>query len=691
MADYSLGIDVGGTFTDLVCADSNGKTITEKLLTTPQNQAMGVLEGIRRLSSSFGKNEIEFLKEVSVIIHGTTVATNTMLEYKGAKTGLITSSGFRDTIEIRRNYKEAAFDIHLKAPHQIVPRRRRFGVTERIDYSGNIVKPLNEGEVKKVVSKLAEDEVDSIAVCFLFSFLNPTHELRTRELIRDQLPDVQIALSSEVLPQVREFERLSTTLVDAYVTPGLSRYLSSLDNQLRERGFLGEVFIMQGNGGVVSLDIAKTQGIHALLSGPASGVVAGAQLGGVSGFDNVITIDMGGTSFDVCLVQNGMPKTGTDQWMSRYRVAVPFIDIHTIGAGGGSIAWVDEGNALRVGPQSSGARPGPACYGFGGQSPTVTDADLVLGYIDPASFLGGEMHLDPSKAKEAISTNVAGPLNISVTEAAAGIFRIVNNGMSNSVRQVSLAKGYDPRDFALTAFGGAGAIHAGALVEDLGIETIIIPKGTAPVLCALGDLLSDLSVNRVRSFYGRASEINLNELHDTCVLMEKEASMQLRDQESHLIQSNTYFSLEMRYLGQTHEVSVPLIENIESITKGINKTLQKFHELHETLYTFQKPEDEIEILSINLNLVGVRKKPTLPKNTLSDSGCEHAQSGSREVYSFHTRGFMETPIFDGDKLKPGNVISGPAVIEETRTSIVLFNNQKATLDAHLNYIIEIGP
>ena len=443
MADYSLGIDVGGTFTDLVCADSNGKTITEKLLTTPQNQAMGVLEGIRRLSSAFEKNEVEFLKEVSVIIHGTTVATNTMLEYKGAKTGLITSSGFRDTIEIRRNYKEAAFDIHLKAPHQIVPRRRRFGVTERIDYSGNIVKPLNEGEVREVVSKLAEDGVDSIAVCFLFSFLNPTHELRTRELIRDQLPDVQIALSSEVLPQVREFERLSTTLVDAYVTPGLSRYLSSLDNQLRERGFLGEVFIMQGNGGVVSLDIAKTQGIHALLSGPASGVVAGAQLGGVSGFDNVITIDMGGTSFDVCLVQNGMPKTGTDQWMSRYRVAVPFIDIHTIGAGGGSIAWVDEGNALRVGPQSSGARPGPACYGFGGQSPTVTDADLVLGYIDPASFLGGEMHLDPSKAKEAISTNVAGPLNISVTEAAAGIFRIVNNGMSNSVRQVSLAKGYD--------------------------------------------------------------------------------------------------------------------------------------------------------------------------------------------------------------------------------------------------------
>lgn len=689
MADFSLGIDVGGTFTDLVCADSEGRTITEKILSTPQDQAIGVLEGIQKIASAFERDEVDFLKDVSVIIHGTTVATNTMLEYKGAKTGLITSSGFRDVIEIRRNFKEAAFDIHLKAPHQIAPRRRRFGVTERIDYSGNIIKPLNEEEVKEAVRKLAEDNVESIAVCYLFSFLNPIHEQQTRDLIRDQLPDVQVALSSEVLPQVREFERLSTTLVDAYVTPGLSRYLTSLEKQLRERGFQGDVFIMQGNGGVVSLDIARTQGVHALLSGPASGVVAGAQLGKLSGYDNVITIDMGGTSFDVCLVQNGMPKTGTDQWMSRYRIAVPFIDIHTIGAGGGSIAWVDEGNALRVGPQSAGARPGPACYGFGGNNPTVTDADLVLGYIDPSSFLGGKMNLDLSKAEQAISSNVANPLGMTVTEAAAGIFRIVNHGMGNSVRGVSLTKGHDPRDFALTAFGGAGAIHAGALVEDLGIRTIIIPKGTAPVLCALGDLLSDLSVNRVRSFYGRSSEIDLDALKDLCLLMENEAASQLKEQESHLIESNPHFSLEMRYLGQTHEVSVPLVEARESLDKGINATLQNFHELHESLYTFQKPEDEIEILSVNLSLIGLRRKPELSAEILTTADAEHAQSGIRQVYSFRARDFVETPIFNGDRVRPGNIISGPAVIEESRTSIVLFDSQKATLDAHLNYIIEV--
>ncbi|NIP97899.1 MAG: hydantoinase/oxoprolinase family protein, partial [Akkermansiaceae bacterium] len=263
---------------------------------------------------------------------------------------------------------------------------------------------------------------------------------------------------------MREFERLSTTLVDAYVTPGLRSYLRSLEDELRARSFAGEVFIMQGNGGVVGIEEARGQGVQALLSGPASGVVAGAQLGKLSGFENVITVDMGGTSFDVCLVEKGQPKTGTDQWMSRYRVAVPFIDIHTIGAGGGSIAWVDEGQALRVGPQSAGARPGPACYGLGGEEATVTDADVVLGYIDSASFLGGEMKLDPDMARRAIEERVAKPLSMSVTDAAAGIFRIVNNGMGNSVRQVSLSKGYDPRDFALTAFGGAGAIHAGALV-----------------------------------------------------------------------------------------------------------------------------------------------------------------------------------------------------------------------------------
>ncbi len=687
---FSIGVDVGGTFTDLVCANERGEVRSEKLLTTPEDQAVGVLQGIEQLARSYGTGVAEFLGEVSVVIHGTTVATNTMLEYKGARTGLITTAGFRDTIEIRRNYKEAAFDIHLSAPHQIVPRRRRLGVTERINYAGEIVKPLDEDEVRTAAARLAADGIESLAICFLFSFLNPIHEQRARDIVREQLPDLHISLSSEVLPQVREFERLSTTLVDAYVTPGLRRYLGSLANLLAERGFAGETFIMQGNGGVVGIEEASRRGIHALLSGPASGVVAGAQLGHLSGFENVITVDMGGTSFDVCLVQDGQPKTGTDQWMSRYRVAVPFIDIHTIGAGGGSIAWVDEGGALRVGPESAGARPGPACYGFGGREPTVTDADLVLGYIDPGGFLGGDMRLDLAAAKEAIESHVAKPMGMTVTEAAAGVFRIVNHGMSNSVRQVSLSKGYDPRDFALTAFGGAGAIHASALTEDLGIRRVLVPKGTAPVLCALGDLLSDLRVSRVRSFYGRSGDLRAEALAALCEEMRGEAGEELANQEADLETTLARFSLEMRYLGQTHEVTVPLSGHGAVSESELTATFDRFHELHEQLYTFKKPGDEIEVLSVQLDLIGVRHKPSLPSSALGDEDPAAALRTHRPVYSFQKKDYVSTPIYDGDRLQAGHRVDGPAVIEEARTSIVLFPEQSVRLDAYLTYVIETG-
>ena len=690
MTSYTLGIDVGGTFTDLVCADGEGRIETEKVLSTAENQALGVLAGIEKLAGKYGWQGTEFLRRISVIVHGTTVATNTMLEYNGATTGLITTAGFRDIIEVRRNYKEAAFDIRLPAPHPIVPRRRRLGVSERLDATGAVIKPLAEDEVRAAVQRLAAMEVEAIAVCYLFAFLNPRHEQRTREIIRETLPDVYVALSSEVLPQVREFERLSTTLVDAYVTPRLRRYLQRLESELRARGFSGEIFIMHGNGGVVGVEQASRHGVQALLSGPASGVVAGAHLGQTSGFKNVITIDMGGTSFDVCLVQDGRPRIGTDQWMSRYRVAIPFIDIHTIGAGGGSIAWVDEGGALRVGPESARAHPGPACYGFGGQEPTVTDADVVLGYVNPDSFLGGEMRLDAAAARQAILTKIAHPLGMDVLQAASGIFRIVNNGMSNSVRQVSLAKGYDPRDFALTAFGGAGAIHAGALVEALGIRTILVPKNTAPMLCALGDLLSDLRVSRVRSFYTRGNAIDLASLNDVCHRMRAEAEEALGHQRAHLQSILTQLAVEMRYVGQTHEVTVPLPSSngVVSMT-DISSAIQGFHHLHKQLYTFNKPEDEIEILSIQLDLIGVRTKPILQTAPRHGTNPNAARKGQRLVYSPLTQDFVNTNIYHGDQVTAGNVIDGPAVIEETATSIVIFPGQRATLNEHLTYVIEV--
>ena len=690
MAAYNLGIDVGGTFTDLVCADEAGHIETEKVLSTSENQALGVLSGIEKLAAKYGVSSTEMLGQIAVIVHGTTVATNTMLEYNGANTGLITTAGFRDIIEIRRNYKEAAFDIRLEAPHPIVSRRRRLGVTERINAAGEIIKPLAEDEVRAAVRRLADMQVEAIAVAYLFSFLNPVHELRTRDIIRETLPDVYIALSSEILPQVREFERLSTTLVDAYVTPRLRLYLQRLETELRQRGFRGEIFIMQGNGGVVGIQQASHNGVQALLSGPASGVVAGAQLGQSSGFRDVITIDMGGTSFDVCLVQDGRPKIGTDQWMSRYRIAVPFIDIHTIGAGGGSIAWVDAGGALRVGPQSARAHPGPACYGFGGQEPTVTDADVVLGYINPNSFLGGEMQLDAEAARQAVISKVAKPLDMDVLEAASGIFRIVNNGMSNSVRQVSLSKGYDPRDFALTAFGGAGAVHAGALVEELGIRTILVPKSTAPVLCALGDLLSDLRVSRVRSFYTRGSEVDLTLLKELFQRMRIEAEEALGSQRSQLQNILPQFSLEMRYVGQTHEVTVEVSSPSGAMGQAeLTATIDGFHNLHEQLYTFKKPQDEVEILNVHLDLIGVRLKPQLQTTPLGAVNPQAAHKGKRPVYSVSALEYVETDVYDGDRMTAGNVIEGPAVIEENQTSIVILPGQRARLNEHLTYVIEV--
>lgn len=690
MAVYNLGIDVGGTFTDLVCADQTGQIETQKVLSTAENQAIGVLSGIERLAARYGLDNPQLLRQISTIVHGTTVATNTMLEYTGAHTGLITTAGFRDIIEIRRNYKEAAFDIRLPAPHPIVPRRRRLGVTERIDAAGTVVKPLVEDEVRTAVRRLADMRVEAIAVAYLFSFVNPVHELRTRDIIREILPDVYISLSSEILPQVREFERLSTTLIDAYVTPRLRVYLQRLERELRERGFEGQLFIMHGNGGIAGIRQASRHGVQALLSGPASGVVAGAQLGQSSGFRNVITVDMGGTSFDVCLVQDGRPKIGTDQWISRYRVAVPFIDIHTIGAGGGSIAWVDEGGALRVGPHSARAYPGPACYGFGGQEPTVTDADVVLGYLNPESFLGGEMGLDAAAADRAILTKIAQPLDISLLEAASGIFRIVNNSMSNSVRQVSLAKGYDPRDFALTAFGGAGAVHAGALVDALGIRTVVVPKSTAPVLCALGDLLSDLRVSRVRSFYARGNELDLADLNALFGRMQIEAEKALGGQRSQLNAILAQFSLDMRYVGQTHEVTVEVPSLGGRIGPAeLAATIDGFHTLHQQLYTFNKPQDEVEILNVHLDLVGVRPKPRLQTARLGAADPRASHTGRRPVYFVSTLDYVDTDIYDGDRVMAGNVIEGPAVIEEQQTSIVILPGQRATLNEQLSYVIEV--
>ena len=509
---YQIGIDVGGTFTDLVAAGADGVIFKTKSPSTPGVESEGIMASLADAATHYSVELDELLASTEVIVLGTTVVTKTMLEYSGSNTGLITTGGFRDVIELRRSYREHLFDLRLPAPHPIIPRHKRLGVTERIDFRGDVQIPLNEKEAQSAVARLRKLEVESIAVCFLFSFMNPAHERRIREIVEKELPDVPVTLSSEILPQVREFERLSTTMVNAYTRPKVERYLNDLDSGLKEAGFGGELFVMHSHGGMIDVDYAGAHSVELLVSGPAGGVVAGAEVSSLSGYRDVITVDMGGTSYDACLVKDSEPASGTEAWVSRYRVATPMVDIHTIGAGGGSIAWIDDGGALRVGPQSAGAFPGPVCYGRGGTEPTVTDADLVLGYISPDYFLGGKMALDQDAARETIEKTIAGPLGTDVVEAASGIFRIANNSMSNAVRHVTVAQGRDPRDLAMCVFGGAGAIHAGAQAPDLGIKTILVPKA-ASVLSALGNQVSNFKITKVQSFIRRTTDVELDGLN----------------------------------------------------------------------------------------------------------------------------------------------------------------------------------
>lgn len=690
---FQVGIDVGGTFTDLVAVDDNGKAVTAKSPTTPANHTDGIVNGLEQLAEKYGIDLRAFLSQTAVIVQGTTVVTNTMLEYNGALTGLVCTKGFRDIIELRRSFRENLFDIRYPPPVPIVRRQRRLGVTERIDYSGKVVIPLDEDEVQAAVQRFREWGVQSVAVCLLFAHVNPVHERRIREIILKELPDVYVTLSSEVLPQVREFERLSTTLVNAYTTPRLKYYLSQLSGRLAEYDFKGDLLVMQSNGGILDTVHASELGVGAVMSGPAGGVVAAAYIGQLCGSSNVIGVDMGGTSYDVSLIRDAIPQVRTDAWISRYRVAYPILDIHTIGAGGGSIGWIDPFGALHVGPQSAGAQPGPACYDRGGELPTVTDADLILGYINPDFFLGGKIRLREDLACRAMEEHLARPMKVDIVEAAVGMFRIVNNNMTNGVRYVSVSRGHDPRDFALIAFGGAGALHAGLQAEDLGIDRVLVPKD-ASVFCALGELISDLKVNLMRPFFSRGKNLQVKTLNELFAEMNAEAQTRFTRSKNVILDIQRRRFMDVRYAGQTHEVTVPIEVEGDKITDAdLEAAIARFHELHEAIYAFKNPDQVIEVLTLRYDMYGLRSKPDFPEFPLEPVvNPEAALKGYRTAY-FPIKGVfqaVEAPYFDGAALKPGSVIAGPAIIEEVFTTIVVYDGHRAELNKHMVYIMTTG-
>jgi N-methylhydantoinase A len=685
---FQIGIDVGGTFTDLVIGNASGEVFKTKAPSTPDDESVGILACLGQAASAYELDLSGLLSQTEVMVLGTTAVTNTMLQYSGANTGLITTGGFRDIIELRRSYREHLFDIRLQAPFPIVPRHKRLGVTERIDYQGQIQIPLDEDECRRAATRLKELDVESVAVCLLFSFMNPQHERRVREILGEELPDVPVTLSCEVLPQVREFERLSTTIVNAYTRPKVERYLKALQARLNDEGFAGELFMMHSNGGMVHVDYAADHSVELLLSGPAGGVVAGAQVSAMSGYRDVITVDLGGTSYDVCLVKDSEPDSGTEAWVSRYRIATPMVDVHTVGAGGGSIAWIDEGGALRVGPRSAGASPGPVCYGRGGTEPTVTDADLVLGYISPDYFLGGRMKLDVDAARAAIEERIAKPLGIDTMEAASGIFRIVNNSMSNAIRHVTVARGRDPRDFALCVFGGAGAIHAGEQAPDLGIKTILVPKPAA-VLSALGNQLASFKITKVQSFIHPTDRIELGELNRVFAEMLERAEADLGRQDK-VRETITQRYMDIRYRGQTHEVTVPIRSRTRRVTElNLSTALNEFHDRHEQLYSFKRTDQPSEVLNLRLDLIGTRDTISLRSEPFGPEDPADALRGHRDVFFLSRGGFERTRVYDGDKIAAGHLVSGPAIIEEPDTTIVVYPGQEAMADHYRTYVIEI--
>jgi N-methylhydantoinase A len=684
---YKIGIDIGGTFTDLVYTDGDASIKVVKTPTTTDNQALGVLEGLKKIASAEGTCLEHLLNDTEIIIHGTTVATNIMLEFNGARTGLITTEGFRDDIEIRRGIKERIFNPRHPAPVPLARRRHRLTVRERIDREGAVLVPLDEAEVTRAVRTLKDAGIESIGVCLFFGFLNPAHEKKIARIIRREHPEAFISLSHEVLPQIREFERVSTTLVNAYTGPKLSRYLEHLQSELKKAGFENDFFVMLSNGGIMNPGYAGTYAVYSLFSGPAGGVVACSKLiGELCDERNLITVDMGGTSYDVSLIRNGKPSITTDYWVSRYRVAIPILDIHTIGAGGGSIAWVDSGGALQVGPRSAGAVPGPACYGRGGEHPTVTDANVLLGFLDPDNFLGGEMTLDVEAARKAVETKVARPLGLDTMKAAEGIFRIVNNNMANGIRVVSVQRGYDPRDFVLVAFGGNGALHAGIQARELGIRKVIVPR-IATAFSARGLLNSNIIINTMRTCIGRSDDYDIVAINSLLASMREknESDLPASDRTGEIFHN---YQMDMHYKGETHEITVPLRSTGGSVTaEDISNAIRAFHAAHENLHTFSNPDDPVHFMNLRLETVVDLPKPPVRRLEFAGEDASPALRGYRSVFFGEEHGYAETPIYDGLRTACGNIMDGPCIIEEPATTVVVYPGQRARLTELDNYEI----
>ncbi len=680
-----IGVDTGGTFTD-VCAfdEQTARVHVRKVSSTPDDPGRAIVQGVTEILNQIGERAID---EVGYFAHGTTVGTNALLTGRGATMGLITTRGFRDLLELGRGRRPSMYDPQADKPAPLVPRHLRKEVTERLRHTGAVETPLDEDDVRRAARELRDEGVRSIAVCLLYSYLDAAHERRIGEIVREEIPDAYISLSSEVLPEFREYERLSTVVTNAYVGPVVADYLVRLRGVLRERGLTAVPHVTQSNGGVIPFSTAESFPVRLVLSGPSTGVVGAAQICSAAGFDDIITFDMGGTSSDISLVQDGKPKVTAGMELDRRPVRSPMLDIHTVGAGGGSLAWIDSGGHLRVGPQSAGAFPGPACYGNGDDA-AVTDANVVLRMLNPEYLLNGQMKID-REASVAAVRRLAEPLGLGVEETALGILRVVTANMARAIRVVSVQRGYDPREYALVPFGGAGPLHASRLAKELGMRTIVVPE-IPGAQSALGLLMTDVKTDFMRTQITPVDASRAEELGGIFDELTERAASWFAEEHVDDEGRELLRRMDLRYRGQNFELPVEVPDEHRFQADGVDAIVELFHQSHERVYGYRSEDAAVEVVTFRLEASGQAAHVDIRRDEQTESDPERALVGVRRTCFDPSDGYADTPVYDRSLLTPGDVIAGPAIVEQMDTTTVLLPGDAGRVDVYRNLVIEIG-
>ncbi len=684
MARFRVGTDIGGTFTDLCVLDEEqGEFINLKVPTTPKDLTEGVLEALETFFEG-GRSP----DDVSLLFHATTVATNALLEQKGANTWLLITEGYTgvyETPELGEIHVGSYDYLSYPKPRLLVRQRQTIQVPERVDSRGAVLRPLDEAETRRLLSRLEGAGADAVAVCLLFSFMNPTHEQRLRELIHEVAPAAHVYLSSETLPQIREYPRLATTVANAYVAPIVIRYVERLERALASRGLRRRLYIMQSTGGCLTSGALRKIPVQMIESGPAAGVLAAAHIGRLTGHPRVISFDMGGTTAKAGLIEGGEPRTIARFQAGEWLLSAPSLDLVEVGAGGGSIAWIDKSGMLKVGPESAGAEPGPACYLRGGEAPTVTDADLVLGWLNPDYFLGGKIRLDRPAAAQAIETHVAKPLALDLIAAADGIVKIVNSQMVEALRLVTVSRGEDPRQYVMVAFGGAGPVHAAQLAEELRIPRVIVPPSPG-VASAMGLLVSDLKRDYIQTRFARLEDVTASEIQGRFESMEASAREELEEEGIPATEIRCERALDLRYSIQKYELTVPVESGaLEETDKATWRRL--FDERHEQHYGTRATDQPVEIMTYRLTAKVALPRLRARELPLGGEDPKAALKGHRRAYF---DGWLDCPLYARERLSHGHRLRGPAIIEQVDSTIVLHTRQEAHVDRFGNVIIEIG-